>query len=97
MPNDSDQISVLVTAPEGLHARPAIKLARLAKRFKSQLWVRAIGGDEWIDAKSLVRVMALKVEEGTHLEFRASGEDSQQALAEISAMVERNFDEHGKA
>ncbi|MEI9851334.1 MAG: HPr family phosphocarrier protein [Sphingomonas sp.] len=86
-------VSVLVTAPAGLHARPAIKLSRLARRFKADLRVRAEGDGEWVDAKSLVRLMGLKVEEGTHLEFAAEGDDSGAMLEEVRALVTRNFED----
>lgn len=90
---DSDSISVLVTASEGLHARPAIKLSRLAKKFKSSLAVRANGVGEWADAKSVVRLMALKVEQGARLDFAAHGDDAREALNQLHALVMRDFDE----
>ena len=87
-----EHVSVVVTAPDGLHARPAIKLSRLAKGFGCDIHVRADGAGEWVDAKSLVRLMALKVEEGSRLELSADGPDARQALAEMSALVTRNFE-----
>ena len=29
-----------ITNPTGLHARPAVKLAQLAARFKAEVWLR---------------------------------------------------------
>lgn len=86
--------AVVVTAPSGLHARPAIKLARLAKAFESRVEVRADGAGEWVDAKSLVRLMALRVDHGTRLDFVAKGRDAEEAVAALSDLVLRNFDEH---
>ena len=95
-PGSGDEaMSVTVTAPEGLHARPAIKLSRLAKRFRSRLAVRVNGYGDWVDAKSVARVMALKVEEGTRLDFAARGEDSAEALDQLKALVRRDFADVG--
>ena len=42
----------------GMHARPAVKLTKLAKRFSARIAVRVAGAADWIDAKSVARVMA---------------------------------------
>lgn len=89
----SEQVSVVVTAQGGLHARPAIKLSRLAKRFDCEVHVRADGSEDWVNAKSLVRLMALKVEEGKRLEFSARGVDAREALKQMCGLIERNFEE----
>ena len=50
----------------------------------------------WVDAKSIVKVMGLKMRTGTLLELEAEGEAAEQALAELRCLVERDFDEaHG--
>ncbi len=50
----------------------------------------------WVDAKSIVKVMGLKMRTGTLLELEAEGEAAEQALAELRSLVERDFDEaHG--
>ncbi len=85
--------SAVVCTPTGLHARPAIKLSRLAKQFRSQIGLRVEGQGDWVDAKSIVRVMALRVGEGKRLDIRASGEDAGSAVAALRELVGRNFDE----
>jgi phosphocarrier protein len=87
------EASVVITAAAGLHARPAIKLSKLAKRFKSSIQVRVDGAGEWVDAKSIVRLMALKVDEGRRLNFVARGEDAEAALAALSALIVSNFED----
>ena len=91
--DEAVQASVVVFAPAGLHARPAIKLSRLAKQFGARVSVRVDGAGEWVDAKSIVRLMALRVEGGKRLDFLARGEDADRAVAALSALVGRNFDE----
>ena len=77
----------------GLHARPSVKLTKLAKRFRSAIRLRVGDDGAWIDAKSVVKVMALKVKAGQSLAFEADGDDSGEAVVALVALVERNFDE----
>ena len=86
--------SVPITNPTGLHARPAVKLTKLAKTFGAAvIHVALAEGGPWIDAKSVVKVMAMKAARGTALHIRASGEQGAEALAAIEALVRRDFDE----
>lgn len=77
--------------PTGLHARPAVKLTKLAKSFESVIEVRAGGGDQWINAKSPNAVMKMKAESGETIHFRARGLDSTTAVEALVSLVERDF------
>jgi phosphocarrier protein HPr len=88
--------SITITHPTGLHARPAVKLTKLAKSFPATLRLRQAPEGSWVDAKSIVKVMGLKMRTGTLLELEAEGEAAEQALSELRSLVERDFDEaHG--
>jgi phosphocarrier protein HPr len=90
------RISVVVAAPTGLHARPAIRLSRLAKQFNATVLVRSGDSGDWVDAKSIVRLMTLRVMEGGEVQFSVTGNDAERAIAELAALVGRNFnDVHG--
>ncbi len=91
----AEQARVTVAHPTGLHARPAVKLTKLAKSFDAAIRLRGLPDGAWIDAKSIVKVMALKLKTGTEIELEAEGADAGAALAGLTALVERNFDEHG--
>ena len=52
--------SVRLRHEAGMHARPAIKLTKLAKRFSSKIWLADSAEGPWIDAKSIDKVMAAK-------------------------------------
>ena len=93
MPAGKAEASVLLTNPTGLHARPAVKVTKLAKTFKASLQIASARLPGWIDAKSIVKVMALKVPQGELLSIRAEGEDAEIAIAALVALVERHFDE----
>ncbi len=75
-----------------MHARPAVKLTKLAKRFAARISVR-VAGAEWIDAKSVARVMALRAARDSMLEFTAQGADAAAAVAALVALVEQDFPE----
>ncbi|MFO1068416.1 MAG: HPr family phosphocarrier protein [Geminicoccaceae bacterium] len=84
---------VTIAHPTGLHARPAVKLTRLAKGFKADVWLRPHGQEAWIDARSVVKVMGLKLRTGSAVELRAEGDEALAAVGELKALIERNFDE----
>lgn len=81
----------VVQDPTGLHARPAVKLTKLAKRFESVVRIRVGDSGEWINAKSPNRVMKLKARHGETLAFETEGPDANEAARALVALVERNF------
>jgi phosphocarrier protein len=89
--------SVVITHATGLHARPAVKFTKLAKTF-SDAEIRIRGADDkpWIDAKSIVKVMALKLRSGTTLQLEAEGTEAEAAIAALKELVEGDFGEGEK-
>ncbi len=86
---------VTIRHPTGLHARPAVKFTKLAKTYPAAIRLRGSGEAAWVDAKSIVKVMALKLRTGTTLELEAEGDGADEAVAALRGLVERNFDEDG--
>jgi phosphocarrier protein len=84
---------VLLTHAVGLHARPSVKFTKLAKRFDSAIELGLGPDGPWIDAKSIVKVMAAKVPQGSTLHIRAAGSDAADAVAALIGLVERDFDD----
>ena len=90
--------SVMMTHAVGLHARPSVKLTKLAKTFASRIELAMAEEGPWIDAKSIVKVMAAKAARDTVLYFRAEGEDADRSVDALVALVARDFDEaHAEA
>lgn len=87
-------LSVTIRHATGLHARPAVKFTKLAKTFP-EASIKIRGGDDapWIDAKSIVKVMALKLRSGAVMQMEAEGPDASAAAEALKGLVERNFDE----
>jgi len=63
----------------GLHARPAVRLTQVASQFASLLTISA-PGKATADAKSIIEVMRLKIEENGTVEIRAEGSDCVEAV-----------------
>jgi phosphocarrier protein HPr len=85
--------AILIEHEVGLHARPSVKLTKLAKTFASKIELGLSAEGPWIDAKSIVKVMAFKAAKGSTLHFRAHGDDASEAVAALVALVRRDFDE----
>ncbi|HEY7747324.1 MAG TPA: HPr family phosphocarrier protein [Aestuariivirgaceae bacterium] len=85
--------SVRITHDVGLHARPSVKLTKLAKSFASAIELAQASEGPWIDAKSIVKVMAMKVKKDTTLYFRARGDDAEQAVTALVSLVEGDFED----
>jgi phosphocarrier protein HPr len=83
----------VVRDPTGLHARPAVKLTKLAKRFEATVRVRSAANGAWVNAKSPTGMIKLKARHGETLAFAADGTDAAAAVPAVVALVERNFDE----
>jgi len=89
--------TVLVTHEMGLHARPSVKLTKLAKSFSATVEIALAAEGPWVDAKSIVKVMAARAPQGTTLYLRAEGDRAAAALDALVALVERDFDEEAPA
>src|SRR5271170_3474851 len=83
-----------LTNPIGLHARPSVKLTKLAKTFESQIEVGLTENGPWVDAKSIVKVMAVKAAKGATLYFRARGPDAAEAIVALRELVALDFHEY---
>ncbi|WP_295437538.1 phosphoenolpyruvate--protein phosphotransferase [uncultured Thiodictyon sp.] len=73
--------AVLIPNPTGLHARPAAVLANLAKRFQSRVLIQR--GDDQANAKSLVSIMGLAIEQGDKVVLIAEGPDAEEVIARL--------------
>ncbi|MGR5147312.1 fused PTS fructose transporter subunit IIA/HPr protein [Photobacterium alginatilyticum] len=77
-----------ISNPHGLHARPGAMLVSVAKKFESNILVANLNGDgKAVNAKSLMKVIALGVKQGHELQFTAQGDDAEAALAAIGQAI----------
>ncbi len=87
------ETKVLIRHHVGLHARPSVKLTKLAKTFAARVELAMSEAGPWVDAKSIVKVMATKAPKGAFVFLRAEGHDAEEAIAALRSLIERNFDE----
>jgi phosphocarrier protein HPr len=83
--------SALLFHEAGLHARPAIKLIKLAKRFQSEVRVGVSSQGPWTNAKSIASVMAMKTPSQSTLYFEARGDDAHDAVSALIKLVDSDF------
>ncbi|UPQ89925.1 fused PTS fructose transporter subunit IIA/HPr protein [Vibrio sinaloensis] len=78
----------------GLHARPGAMLVAEAKKFESSIQVTNLDGDgKSVNAKSLMKVIALGVKHGHQLQFTAQGHDAADALESIGNAINAGLGE----
>jgi phosphoenolpyruvate-protein phosphotransferase (PTS system enzyme I) len=88
--------SALIRDAVGLHARPSVKLTRLAKGYAAQIDLGLSPDGPWVDAKSIVKVMATKAPKDSTIYFRAEGADAEAAVRALATLVEDGFEDGAK-
>ena len=83
--------TVRIVNENGLHARPAAEVVKIASRFKSDITM--VRDDLEVNAKSIMGVMMLAAEFGAELIVRASGPDAEEAVAAIAGLIANKFGE----
>ena len=83
--------NVTVTNELGVHARAAAAFAQLSPRFECEIFVSCRGME--VDGKSIMGVMMLTAPVGAELTIRADGEDAQDAVEQLAALVDNSFEE----
>ena len=75
----------------GLHARAAARFVHTASRFRSRVTAGRDG--RMMDGKSILGILLLAASQGTALEVTAEGEDEEQAMEALAALVDSRFGE----
>jgi len=84
--------TVKVVNKRGLHARPGSDFVNAAKNFTSKITIKRLDeDDDPVNAKSIAFVLSLGVSCGVEIELSASGEDEQQAIDTLVAMINEGF------
>ena len=95
---DEETIRLTVTAPHGLHARPAARFVQTASSFDARVTIRDLtNGRGPADAASLNGVAMLGATQGHEIEVTAGGPQASEALAAIHALAERDFDDRPRS
>jgi len=88
-------VELVVPNPVGLHARPASLFVQTASQFASQITVQNVTqGRQPVDAKSMMQVASQgTARQGERIRIVAQGEDADEAIAALRALVEAGFGE----
>jgi len=85
------QRDIEITNKLGLHARASAKLTQAAGQHKSQIWLSR--NDKRVNAKSIMGVMMLAAAKGATIGIEIDGEDEEQAMQTIVALINDKFGE----
>ena len=85
------QRTVQIVNRQGLHARPAAEIVKLAAKYKSDITLAR--DDLEVNGKSIMGVMMLAAEYGSNILVRANGPDAEQAVNAIAELVAAKFGE----
>jgi phosphocarrier protein len=75
----------------GLHARASAKLTQLASKFPCEVWLSR--NARRINAKSIMGVMMLAAAKGSTINIETNGEQEQEAMNAIVALINDYFGE----
>ena len=73
--------TITVEIPAGLEVRPVAVLVQVANQYSSSIYVES--GNKKVNAKSIMGMMTLGLTSGEDIMVSASGEDEQEAIANI--------------
>jgi phosphocarrier protein len=83
--------TVIVANREGLHARPAVLIAKEARKFDARV-VIAKGLHE-VEATDVLQLMSLGAAQGEQLSLEGSGIEGREAVEAIEQLFLKKFDE----
>ncbi|TXT24691.1 MAG: phosphocarrier protein [Gallionellaceae bacterium] len=75
----------------GLHARASARLTQLASKYPCEVWLSRAG--KRVNAKSIMGVMMLAAARGSTIAIETSGEQEQEAMGAILALINNYFGE----
>lgn len=83
------EFTYVITDKEGIHARPAGELVKLAKSYASSVSVVKEG--KKADAKKVFGLMGLGVKQGMEITVQVEGEDEETAAAALETFLKENL------
>ena len=83
--------SVQIVNRNGLHARPAAEIVKLAARFAADVTIAR--DDVEVNGKSIMGVMMLAAEFGSTVRLVAEGPDADAALEALAGLIASKFGE----
>jgi phosphocarrier protein HPr len=85
------QRHVTISNKLGLHARASAKLTKVAGSYPCQVWMTK--GERRVNAKSIMGVMMLAAGLGSEVQVETEGEQEQEAMEALLALINDKFGE----
>ena len=82
---------VIIKNRLGIHARPATLLVQVSAKFEAEIFLSK-GEVRRINGKSIMGIMMLAAEHGAELLIEAEGSDADEAVAQVAALLESDFE-----
>lgn len=79
----------VITDRVGIHARPAGMVVKAAQKFQSEILV--YGKEKKADAKKLMELMALGVQNGEEIRVTAAGPDEKEACQAMEKVLRESL------
>lgn len=76
---------LIVQNNQGLHARPAALFVQIANKFDSRITV--VRDKEKVNGKSIMGILMLGAEKGSHIIIEADGSDAESAVIELEKII----------
>ncbi|MHC3126475.1 serine kinase [Brevundimonas sp. GN22] len=89
--SQSAKATLSICNQRGLHARASAKFVKTASEFDSKIHVSKDGTT--VDARSIMGLLMLGAGIGSTIDVAAEGPDAEDAMAALTDLVERRFDE----
>lgn len=83
--------SITIINKLGLHARAAGKLVETTSRFSCDITIEKDGRN--VDGKSIMAMMMLAAGKGTDITVKTNGEDEEEAIKAVLALINDRFGE----
>ncbi len=86
--------TITIENPLGLHARPAAIFVQAASQFSSEIQV--VREDIRVSGKSIMGIMMLAAEQGAEIIVEVEGEDAQECIEALSAILSADLEKDGQ-
>lgn len=88
------EIQLVIVNEVGLHLRPLKMFIETTNEFESEIQIRNVTkSSEWVNGKSILKILTLVVEQNNEIELRIEGLDETAAVKAINEVVESDFKE----
>jgi phosphotransferase system HPr (HPr) family protein len=77
----------------GLHLRPLHLFIQVANEYEAELSIQnGTSESGWVNAKSIIEVLTLAVEQNHFINLKAEGDDEVEALKALTDLIESDFE-----